>query len=313
MNSLEASQEARNELELRAWNEWKRLCSIKKIQEYDGELYSALEKLVAASFCSFAKKIMDIKIDPKIIIQEFDVSMWQNKPIPKVDTSETPPSKTQEKINNDREFRLWTNNKLQTDYYQENQIGSSTYKDYIFFKVEKSLDAPLAVIRGKITGPLGYLRDLAKNYFLKNYPCYEREIQSEEGKMVRRLFFLSSKDEDAREEEQEEQEKPELTDCLMPHDSAMLILKLLDRREQLLLLAKSFGISTANEILCTALGCKSTVCATLMQKMLKKLRISEFVNNKEAINIAISMIIEQFKPEKSAEPFLLLLEQSEKE
>ncbi len=54
---------------------------------------------------------------------------------------------------------------------EKNGYGKTVkhYKDYIWSLVENSNDAPLKVIRGRLTGPRSIINDIAENYLKNNY------------------------------------------------------------------------------------------------------------------------------------------------
>ena len=101
------------------------------------------------------------------LVQEFDVEMWQKK-------------KEQE-----NGFTRWQNGKDNQGYYQENQVGRATYKDYVFFHVVNPKtpgDPPLKVIRGMVKF---FIQTLARDYACRKLGCtakYEKAPDSPDEK-----------------------------------------------------------------------------------------------------------------------------------
>ena len=213
-----------------------------------------------------------------------------------------------------------------------NHSYAKKYKDFIWQKIAQSDDPPLRVIRGKITGPKGYIKDLVARYVKKNYQIEvsfeEDESEESGGNKKKRLHVRASLDKPLRNDDSEEngsfleaQEAEDSFDLYFsPEKKREECLALLEPlaitwKEAALLLATSCKISLADPMVLDFCQLKKSAAYNLFQKVISRFqdeRISKFQEylriRSRNETVMLELLFEKVKMEKGDHPFLTGIE-----
>ena len=183
--------------------------------------------------------------------------------------------------------------------------AGASYKDYLFYLVEKSEDPPLKVIVGKTVGPQGYLLDIIKRDHFAN------QVQGSNDTIEIRSLDddLKGSDEDVRS----------LYDCVAAEESSSFnpdideLIKSLDVIEMVMLLAECYGISLEAESVHIATGLRKSSLSVRRNSLYERLKEEWGSELFGMARQAIYGMIERLETEKSTVLFLKEIEEKERE
>ena len=151
----------KNDLSLCAWKEWKKICAVADCSKLSRRI------LAREIFDAFRRKIV------RTFPRHSSIILWQ---IPILeDDGET---KTKMNANNEDSVAMFWANEFDVGIIQQPvpqwaiaETGGllKDYKDFIWFKAERSEDPDLKVIRGKLTGQRGIINEIAEHYVRDNH------------------------------------------------------------------------------------------------------------------------------------------------
>ena len=203
--------------------------------------------------------------------------------------------------------------------------GGVTYKDYVFYKVSTSNDSQLRVIRGKITGPQGYIRAITQKYLKENYSATDLVAESNiDYKAPSRFVGLDAPVNTSEGADSSYTYKDIVHDDTSfkindESETEITLKKICDRLtkiEKLLLLAVYADIAITSPELIAAADLKKTTLYVYYNDLF---RSGKFINLLEEHNLLpdsdtltklINLIKVSLTPEKNAEAFLILVETS---
>ena len=186
-----------------------------------------------------------------------------------------------------------------------------SYKDYIFYQISKSTDAPGNVLNGKIFGIKGYAGEILRRYLMET----EQLARGSRGGVLLRPGTVSI---DAPLDENGEQtledilydnaDGPEVQD----ETEGVMCLKAklnLTREEKLALLAQACGVAVSNPKLCRALGCAKEKSKNILSAVRRRMRndtpeLWDLLRDTKNLGVLLLSIFDDLKAENENLSFL---------
>lgn len=197
---------------------------------------------------------------------------------------------------------------------------SVTYKDYIFHKMQNSSDPPLKVLHGKITGPRGYIRDIIKDYIIRNQATISKIPNSD--------AFLAVSNKVSADERINEDSGLTYGDMLSSSDrniegyidpaEVQTFCAALSQTEKAIMVAVSNNIALDSPELQTLTGLKKTSLYEVMNRLMVRLRfalrnagMSTREESGRFMESVTEFIFSSLSAEKTALPFLKLVQKTQ--
>lgn len=330
-----------NELELAAWLEWKKWCSIFRVYDPQpakeeleegktddlsrterNKLFSALRNAI---FSAVNGKIDGFYFEKTRFADEEEGSDNDGEPCGEENEEETQHRSSCVSdplapfISTFDEFMKGEKKEKEEDFILS---GGITYKDFIFYNVQKSDDLPLKVIRGKITSKSrGYILEIIKKYYRENHAATDLSAPSRiDHSSLRDAVSL---DESVNPNDPDSITYGELIETARSSDPKEVLIDVTElcsqftRVEKLLILAEDCGLSLDTPELNTAAGLgksalydrqskifgpKGKVCNLIMP-------LSKTYDIHLLLNSIKKAIFSSLLPEKDTEAFLRIVTQ----
>ena len=188
----------------------------------------------------------------------------------------------------------------------------NSYKDYIFFRIQQSTDAPGKIIFGKIFALNGYLNSIIQNILNEDIE-FERGPRGGIHKNPQDLESLEDNQSDNKNDGPPKIENIASEDeKVLPDDAEIgrMVVEALSREEKLILAALIYRVRVSNPRLLAVLHCGKERAYNLHKRLVTRLRTDfpELEESPTARRTMIDLIFSELSAEKETKSFLLSIE-----